>query len=1326
MGLNRARRGLGHVILGLLIILSSTGILAAAQPPNDNFANATVISGTPISVFPFNYGASEEAGEPDHSVLTGDKSIWFSWTPTSSGPVAISTIGSALPGNDTLISVYSGTSVDALTLLAENKVNPPASQFDFPRTDNYLLLNAVVGNTYQISLDGVAEFGGGTGGFWLQILPPPTNGSFESRIQLTGEETSGSYNFFVSPGLDSGSVWWTWTAPQTGVTSFSMADTSFDPSLLLIKVYTGTALANLTEVPLARLPSDPYGQYQFAFLAHEGMTYQFAISSAPTRGFIRIRPSLLPVRPLNDDFENRSLIIGNSTTVSGSYSNATEQPFEPFHAGYSGYRSIWYSWLAPTNGTVSIQITTPLDDNLLIGVYTGNTLTNLNVTPLNYWANFFSAYATNRAVNFNVQTGTPYQIAIDKRYFYQGGYTYGTWDGPVNFDFSFSSLSLIAPVDQGRFREPESIPLQVSYSQFDGDLSRIDYYAGTNLIATATNAPFSAVWNSPPYGDFQLTAIATNDDGFLKISPPISVAVIRGNDDFNDRIILFGDTVNKTGSTLGTSRQPGEPTQGISGAGHSVWYSWTAPYTGNLLVSTAGSDEATAVGVYSGSTLSNLTLLATASDNRYYDAALHVAKGLVYQIAVDAFGNNGGQFQLHLTLTSSPSNDDFADRSLLQGTKVSATNSNENASYEAYEPIHTGGYGGHSLWWSWTAPVSGYVRVSTARTSFYTSMAVYTGSAVSNLIPVPDSDRFSSGLEGFVAQKGVTYQIAADSWDVGALVLDLEVSKVTITNPVAGASLTGPANVKIQTTVQDLDSIVKRVDFYAGSKLIGSSTVKPFGITWSNVVGSFIVTAKATDAKGKSTISRPLPIIVNAPNNAFAHATLIKGTSVSVRGYIGNCDSEPGEPSVPGFSVGQTAWWNWTAPANGQVTLSLSGTDLNPLAAVYTGPQITNLVMVANNSYQHCYGTCACENRVRSSLTFKVTAGKTYRIALDKPFLSTWDYFYRDDPYHVTTYTQTGGNLNFQLKFAAAPANDNFQNRKSLTGNHISVTASNVGATRQTGEPNQAGNGGDSSIWYTWTATISGRVTISPRSFHVPPPILSGPGIVIGGGVNDCFNNQYDNPLLPGFDPVFGVYTGTSLASLKTVTNGTEVTFDAVAGRTYQIAVDGNQGATASFIFLLNLVPPPVNDNRARATPIFGSPLTVYGYNVSATREPGDPVIAGDASGHSVWWQWMATKAGYVTINLSDSEYQFPLGVYTASPLGLKLVAQDIGGYFPHGDTQVTFKTPGGAHYFIAVGSYGGYTGNIRMNITQSPIIPPGGVTGVYPTQGGGSPVGAQ
>jgi hypothetical protein len=162
-------------------------------------------------------------------------------------------------------------------------------------------------------------------------------------------------------------------------------------------------------------------------------------------------------------------------------------------------------------------------------------------------------------------------------------------------------------------------------------------------------------------------------------------------------------------------------------------------------------------------------------------AIFHAVAGQTYQIAVDSAESGVvgfGEVTLTIQRANPPPNDDFADRIVLSGEEVFTCGSNIDATAEPGEPT-TGFFPPESsVWWSWTAPASGQVTMTTEGSDFGTRLAVYTGSQVSVLTLVTNDDFFSRpggfiSLPGFYspgayvafqAVAGVAYQIAVDGY----------------------------------------------------------------------------------------------------------------------------------------------------------------------------------------------------------------------------------------------------------------------------------------------------------------------------------------------------------------------------------------------------------------------------------------------------------------------------------------------------------------------------------------------------------------------------------
>jgi hypothetical protein len=125
---------------------------------------------------------------------------------------------------------------------------------------------------------------------------------------------------------------------------------------------------------------------------------------------------------------------------------------------------------------------------------------------------------------------------------------------------------------------------------------------------------------------------------------------------------------------------------------------------------------------------------------------------------------------LQIYLSASPSNDNFANRTVLTGSNVSTNGNNAAASWESEEPYDTyyySGYGNKSVWFSWTAPTTGSYVISVSTPSvYYPILAIYTGAQLSSLSKVTDTvpgGYYASYTISAVA--GQTYQIEIDDYE---------------------------------------------------------------------------------------------------------------------------------------------------------------------------------------------------------------------------------------------------------------------------------------------------------------------------------------------------------------------------------------------------------------------------------------------------------------------------------------------------------------------------------------------------------------------------------
>jgi hypothetical protein len=130
------------------------------------------------------------------------------------------------------------------------------------------------------------------------------------------------------------------------------------------------------------------------------------------------------------------------------------------------------------------------------------------------------------------------------------------------------------------------------------------------------------------------------------------------------------------------------------------------------------------------------------------------------------------------------------------------------------------------------------------------------------------------------------------------------------------------------------------------------------------------------------------------------------------------------------------------------------------------------------------------------------------------------------------------------------PPNDKFANAQTITGSQGSINGTNIGATKESGEPNHAGQPGGTSVWYRWQAPANG-----PAAFKT-------------SGSN--------------FNTLLAVYTGSAVTSLTPIASNDDfngslqstVVVNAQAGVIYNIAVDGVGGAKGSIALAWDQLPP--------------------------------------------------------------------------------------------------------------------------------------------------------
>ncbi len=200
------------------------------------------------------------------------------------------------------------------------------------------------------------------------------------------------------------------------------------------------------------------------------------------------------------------------------------------------------------------------------------------------------------------------------------------------------------------------------------------------------------------------------------------------------------------------------------------------------------------------------------------------------------------------------------------------------------------------------------------------------------------------------------------------------------------------------------------------------------------------------------------------------------------------------------------------------------------------------------------------------------------------------------------------------------PGNDNFASNYVISNAIGSTNGTTVRATRESGEPNHAGNPNTPSVWYSWRATNNGNVTF------------------------------YTSAIGPSNDTALAVYRGTAVTSLTTVTNthgmapavvfknvvaGSNVTYSAVAigipDPAYQWRFNGTNIANATL----------------SSFTITNSQITNSGaYNVVATNVSGSVTsvvasltVKNTAAATLSSWAYSTNQFKFIVAGITNGQY---------------------------------------------------------------------------------------
>lgn len=645
------------------------------------------------------------------------------------------------------------------------------------------------------------------------------------------------------------------------------------------------------------------------------------------------------------------------------------------------------------------------------------------------------------------------------------------------------------------------------------------------------------------------------------------------------------------------------------------------------------------------------------------------------------------QFYRLVELTR-PVNDLFDDRIFLEGEEVHTVVDLAGVTWNL--PVEPG-YPALSVWFEWTAPRDGMVRITTVEHPYQ----VFVGTNAASLVPA-----LSEGIDVWPVEAGDRLVVAVGSWpwmDSPSYIparLDLQMLPVipndawTNAALLAGNSLVvaghnfgaqsdpdpeGPFPLSRAVWWKWEPSATGRYVWY-------NETWNPLDFSSGN--GDIFAVFRVRDGRPEAFLNADVREVFAdvvggesyavaifgeptrfhwtgrfAPplaNDVAAQAQLISGASGSVEGSTLGADLDDSEfRLLNGFSDGRSlVWYRLTPPAESLVEWSFVPGETDPVLKVFSGTALENLVDVGGSP--------------ATNMLASVPAGSDQWVSVI-----------------MDRYSGQGGPFTLNWRSVPRETNDLFAARATLSGNTISLRGRSVGAVTEIGEPVPFLGPRWRSVWWTWTAEASGLLTVRVRAVSGRP--------VVGS-----------------------VFTGSDVSTLTAVpvrsSNATpdganETVVVVTAGVSYQIQVCTDEGLESFDLGLdFGQSTAPSNDTFAARPVLSGVPVVVTGSNRGADLEQGEPVPVGSTSWQAtIWWSWTAPSDGQYTITTDGSGFDTLLGVYTGTALNslFNVGRDDDSGV--GAASLLGFFAFAGETYSIQVAGFDGSVGDVRLEIRRSP-----------------------
>jgi hypothetical protein len=263
----------GLVALGVLVVPTS----AFAQPANDNFSSATVITSFPFSDSVDATAATTEPGEPNFFCNNTIQTVWYEITPATNSTLSVDMSGTG-PSNNVVVYHQTGSGFGGLSSIG-------CASFGSSVT-----WNAQGGQTYYIQAGSI--FGdAGTLHVNVKLIPQPPNDDFVNATAINSLPFSDTANLLAAtvepnePQLcnntPTGSVWYSFT-PSASESVMATINTG------AVAVYTGSSLTSLTS------QGCEFSNQPLTIHVNQGVTYYYQVGGFCCSGLTQFQLQVAP------------------------------------------------------------------------------------------------------------------------------------------------------------------------------------------------------------------------------------------------------------------------------------------------------------------------------------------------------------------------------------------------------------------------------------------------------------------------------------------------------------------------------------------------------------------------------------------------------------------------------------------------------------------------------------------------------------------------------------------------------------------------------------------------------------------------------------------------------------------------------------------------------------------------------------------------------------------------------------------------------------------------------------------------------------------------